>query len=71
MGRTLSVTNTDLRRSDRADAEYKRSHKTPTLTLTFASLLKLCWPENVDAELSLANNPRPLYITQAFTQDIK
>ena len=64
---------TDLRRSDRADGKYKRSHKTPTFTLTFARLLKLYWPGNVAAELSLANSPRSLRITttRAFTRDIK
>ena len=60
--RVLSATNADLRGSDRADAEYKHSYNTPTFTLTFARLLKLCWPGNVDAGLPLANSPRPLRI---------
>ena len=42
----LSVTNTDLHHSDRADAdsfaEYEHFHQTPTFTLTFARLLKFC-----------------------------
>ena len=42
VGRVFSATNADLRRSDRADAEYKHSYNTPTFTLTFARLLKLC-----------------------------
>ena len=48
----FSATNADLRRSDRADAEYKHSYNTQTFMLTFARLLKLCWPGNVDAGLS-------------------
>ena len=60
--RVFSATNADLRRSDHADAEYKHSYNTPTSTLTFARLLKLCWPGNVDAGLSLANSLRPLRI---------
>ena len=68
-----SATNADLRRSDRAYVKYEHSYNTPTFTLTFARLLKLCCPGNSDAGLSLANSPRPLRIrpTQAFTQDIK
>ena len=62
VGRVFSATNADLRRSDRADAEYKHSYNMPTFTLTFARLLKLCWPGNVDAGLSLAKSPRPLPI---------
>ena len=42
VGRVFSATNADLRRSDRADAEYKHFYNTPTFTLTFARLLKLC-----------------------------
>ena len=62
MGRVFSATNADLRRSDRADAEYKHSYNTPTFTLTVAHLLKLCWRGKVDAGLSLANSPRHLRI---------
>ena len=42
VGRVFSAINADLRRSDRADAEYKHSYNTPTFTLTYARLLKLC-----------------------------
>ena len=42
VGRALAATNADLRRSDRADVKYKHSYNTPTFTLTFARLLKLC-----------------------------
>ena len=42
VGHVFSATNSDLRRSDRADAEYKHSYNTPTFTLTFSRLFKLC-----------------------------
>ena len=42
VGRVFSAINADLRRSDRPDAEYKHSYNTPTFTLTFVRLLKLC-----------------------------
>ena len=41
VGRAFSATNADLRRSDRADAEYKHSYNTLSFTLSFARLLKL------------------------------
>ena len=54
VGCVFSATNADLRRSDRADGKYKHSYNTPTFTMNCAPLLKLCWPGNVDAGLSLA-----------------